>query len=410
MDAKSPLPSEQAASRLTPHSVEWYVWGFWHVVYLSTLAFMLVSILWPARTALGWHEVTLTLLVLAQTALYLKILLFNKHWPLSARQLALYFGGSLALWFVEWRLEPGFFWVVMSYFGQMYGLLPPRVAIPGTVFIFFLYYAETQNWDLARASVGPAIGFFIEWLGSAVVFLFLYYSIRIGEERGQLIVQLQAAQKELEAARQRDAELAALRERERLARDLHDSLGHALVALSVQLEAVQRLYKVDPERASAQVDELKALTRASMDDLRRSLAGLRTPGLGERCLSDALQTLSADTSQRAHLAMTCHVAEGANQLTPALAETLWRVAQEAVANVERHAAARRVELRLELETHTALLSIQDDGRGLPLHAEQQPGHYGLRGMRERVEGLGGALTFASNGQGGTHIEARLPIL
>ena len=95
-----------------------------------------------------------------------------------------------------------------------------------------------------------------------VLYLFIYAIIRTSRERAKLITKLETAQKELELARQRDTELATLQERERLARDLHDSLGHTLVALSVQLEAVQRLYKVDPERASAQVDELKTLTRA----------------------------------------------------------------------------------------------------------------------------------------------------
>jgi two-component system NarL family sensor kinase len=181
------------------------------------------------------------------------------------------------------------------------------------------------------------------------------------------------------------------------------------VTISIQLEAIQRLYRVDPERASTQVNDLKELTRASMDDLRRSLAGLRTPGLGERQLSEALQALSVETGQRAHLEITCHIAEGADQLSPAQAEALWRVSQEALANIERHAAAHKVQLRLEVEPQTARLSIQDDGRGLPPDADKQPGHYGLRGMRERIEGLGGELTFSSNGQG-SRVDVKLPIL
>ena len=157
------------------------------------------------------------------------------------------------------------------------------------------------------------------------------------------------------------------------------------------------------------MDELKNLTRSSMDDLRRSLAGLRAPGLGERRLSEALQTLSVDLGQRAHLVIQCRVAEGADDLSPAHAETLWRVAQEALANIERHAAARTVELQLEIEANAAGLSIKDDGRGLPPDAEKQPGHYGLRGMRERVEGLGGTLTLTGNGDG-SRVDVKLPIL
>jgi signal transduction histidine kinase len=166
---------------------------------------------------------------------------------------------------------------------------------------------------------------------------------------------------------------------------------------------------VDPEKASAQVDELKQLTRASMDDLRRSLAGLRAPGLGERNLSEALQTLSVDVGQRAHLEIRCHIAAGADGLSPAHAETLWRAAQEALTNIERHAAARTVQLQLSIDSNAALLSIQDDGGGLPPDAEKQPGHYGLRGMRERVEGLGGTLTLAGNGDG-SRVDVKLPIL
>jgi two-component system NarL family sensor kinase len=126
-------------------------------------------------------------------------------------------------------------------------------------------------------------------------------------------------------------------------------------------------------------------------------------------LSEALQALIVDMGQRAHLEITCHVAEGANQLSPTQAETLWRVAQESLVNIERHAAARTVRLQLEIGSNSARLSIQDDGLGLPHDAEKQPGHYGLRGMRERVEGLGGTLTLSSNGNG-SRVDVELPIL
>src|SRR5262249_2726286 len=136
------------------------------------------------------------------------------------------------------------------------------------------------------------------WRMLAVVFSYARHMGQTSRERAGLIAELQAAQHDLEVARQRDAELAALRERERLARDLHDSLGHALVALSVQLEAVQRLYAVDPARASAHVDAMKDLTRASMAELRRALEGLRTPGRGDRSLRQAPGALSRAGGER----------------------------------------------------------------------------------------------------------------
>ncbi len=313
------------------------------------------------------------------------------------------------MWGLACWLDPFTWWLGFTYFGQMFGLLPLQAVIPGTAIVTFLIALITSDWNLRQIPLGAVIGFTFQWLTGIALYLFIYNIIRTSRERAKLITKLESAQKELEIAHQRDTELATLQERERLARDLHDSLGHALVALSVQLEAIQRLYKVDPERASAQVDELKTLTRTSMDDLRRSLAGLRTPGLGERRLSDALQALSVDAGQRAHLAIACHIHDDANQLSPAHAETLWRVAQEALANIERHAAAHSVQLQLNITSNAALLSIQDDGRGLPPDAEKQPGHYGLRGMRERVEGLGGTLTLTGNSNG-SRVDVKLPIL
>ena len=382
---------------------------FWDVVSLVAFSFAAISVLIAYQGALTWREITVAGLCVAQGVLYF-FAIERSHWPISRQRVAIYFIGGLTLWLVACLLNPYIWWLGFTYFGQMFGILPPRAAIPGTIVITTLIVLIISDWNISQVSISAVVGFALQWLVGIVLYLFIYGIIRTSRERAKLISKLEAVQQELELARQRDAELAALQERERLARDLHDSLGHALVAISVQLEAIQRLYKVDSDRASAQVDELKNLTRATMGDLRRSLAGLRTPGLGERNLSEALQTLSVDMGQRAHLVIKCHVAEGANQLSPAHAETLWRVAQETLANIERHANARNVNLQLEVASNTTTLSIQDDGRGLPSDAEKLPGHYGLRGMRERVEGLGGTLTFTSNGEGGTRVDVRLPIL
>ena len=403
-------PSHLADSELPIPAQYFKLYGrFWDVASLLIFSLAAVAVLITNANELTWREWVVAALSIGQGLLYF-FCITRGGWPISRRNLALYFVGGVCMWGVACWLNPFTWWLGFTYFGQMFGLLPLQAVVPGTAIVRFLIALITSDWNLRQIPLGAVIGFTFQWLGGMTIFLFIYGIIRTSRERAKLITKLEFAQKELELAHQRDTELATLQERERLARDLHDSLGHALVAMSIQLEAIQRLYKVDPNKASAQVDELKDLTRASMDDLRRSLAGLRAPGLGERRLSEALQTLSVDTGQRAHLEIKCHVAEGANQLSPTQAETLWRVAQEALANIERHAAARTVELQLEIESNSARLSIKDDGLGLPPDAEKQHGHYGLRGMRERVEGLGGELTFISNGQGGTRVEVKLPIL
>ncbi|MFN8400791.1 MAG: sensor histidine kinase [Anaerolineales bacterium] len=377
---------------------------FWDVVSLLIFGVTAITIL--TAEVLTWREYVVSGLCILQGVLYF-FTIAGGRWIKSNQRLALYFIGGLAMWLLSSWLNPSTWWLAFAYFGQMFGLLPPKAVIPGTAFIMICLTLIISDWNFSEIDSGAAIGFFFQWLAGNVLYLFIFGIARTSRQRAGLIQKLETAQKELEAARQRDAELATLRERERLARDLHDSLGHSLVALSVQLEAIQRLYKVDPERASAQVDELKDLTRASMDELRRSLAGLRAPGLGERKLREALQTLCVDVGQRAHLEIHCDADEDANALPLAHAETLWRAAQEALTNVERHADARRVSLTLKIETHTALLTIHDDGCGFPPNAENQNGHYGLRGMRERVEGLGGTLTLANNN--GSNLRVSLPL-
>jgi len=342
--------------------------------------------------------------------LYVVAIARRGGWPIPRRWLTAYFLGGLSLWLIMGRLQPDYWWLGMTYFGQMFGLLPPRATLVGTLVVNILVIQMITGWNPARITTGLILGFAFQWLGGMAVYLFITNIVSTSQERGRLIAELKAAQSELQAAREKEGELAALRERERLARDLHDSLGHALVAMTVQLEAIQRLYRVDPERGSAQVDALKALTRRSMADLRRSLDGLRAPGLGDRPLSAALQMLSVETGQRAGLEIACQVPPEADALSPALAETLWRVAQESLTNIEKHARARRVSVRLDLQAGAATLRVTDDGVGLPPAAEDVQGHYGLRGMRERVEGLGGSLTLAAPAGGGTVIEARLPVI
>jgi signal transduction histidine kinase len=402
-------PSHLANSDLPMPAKYLRLYGqFWDIVSFLGFSLSAMSVIAAHSDALTWREFAASGLCLVQAVLYF-FLISRSDWPISNWRLVLYFVVGPGLWILSCWLNPFLWWLGFAYFGQMFGLLPPKAAIPGTISLVTAIIFIISDGKIANISIGSVIGFTFQLLAGIAFYLFIYGIMRTSRERAKLINKLEAAQQELEIARQRDAELATLQERERLARDLHDSLGHALVTISIQLEAIQRLYKVDPELASAQMNELKSLTRASMDDLRRSLAGLRAPGLGERRLSEALQALSVDTGQRAHLQISCHIAERADQLSPAYAEALWRVAQEALANIERHAAAHKVQLRLEVEAQTATLSIEDDGQGLPPDAEKRPGHYGLRGMRERVEGLGGEMFFSSNGRG-SRIVVKLPIL
>jgi signal transduction histidine kinase len=214
---------------------------------------------------------------------------------------------------------------------------------------------------------------------------------------------------ELEAAHQRlrrhaatVEQLAISRERNRVARDLHDTLAHTLSALIVQLEALRTLLVHEPDAAPVAVDDLTEQARQGLEESRRAILALRsgpveTMGL-TGALRETLQSFQARTGVQSHLA----VAGQEPDLTSEEAQALFRIAEEALSNVERHAVARRVDVRLACGSDKIDLMIQDDGVGFD-QAGVDPAHYGLTGMRERAAIIGASLDIRSGPVGGTEV-------
>jgi signal transduction histidine kinase len=150
-----------------------------------------------------------------------------------------------------------------------------------------------------------------------------------------------------------------------------------------------------------------------MTELRRSLADLRAPLTDHHDLPAALARLAGEIRARTKLEVTCSATPdlqtASMQLVPEATESLWRVAREALANVERHAAAGCAALTLERQSGALVLRVTDDGSGVALADLARPGHYGIIGMRERMEALGGTLQIAARPEGGTVVEARVPV-
>lgn len=381
----------------------------WHIVYIGGLLLALAAALWGTRGAWGWREAALVAIVAILIPLYVRVIVFAFRWPYPRWFWALYYGIVIALLALAVWINPVFIWAIAMLFGQMSGVLPPLLAFPGVLAVMGVILLAANDWRLPAQISWGGVAFVAAQLGIMfVLYLYIYHVFRTSQERAELVNELTAAKSQLERARDAEAELATLRERERVARDLHDGLGHSLVTLSMQLEAVQRLYPVDPERASAQLDEMKQLTRDSMTQLRQTLDGLRAPGLADQALSRALRLYCADFSRRAGLTVTCDVDSTADGLPAAMTEALWRISVEALTNIERHAQASSVALRLRIKPDAVSLYIEDDGIGLPPDAENRPGHYGLRGIRERVEGLGGTLTMGRVAKGGSFLAADIP--
>jgi signal transduction histidine kinase len=394
-----------------PLRVQKHFFYFWSVVTLGGLSIALVMFLWYGRNALTWRDGVIAAAILLQAGLYLALVMFNPRWPKPDWVRPAYFIGCLALWTLQMALSPEMFWLGFLYLGQAFGLLPLLPAlIAGLYIIAVIYFSGFLKISITGLSGAQLFGLVASAISMVALLIYNNYLGKTSRERAQLIDELTEAHRQLDIAKEKEAELAVLQERERLARDMHDTLGHNLVALSVQLEAVQRLYKVDPQAASAMVDELKTLTRTSMEELRRTLIGLRSSGLNNRSLSQALRELCVDFGQRTGLGVVTNLDQEVDELPAPVTEALWRVSLEALTNIERHAAARQVQLALSARQGEIRLVLEDDGVGFDLQQASAAGHYGMQGMRERVEGLGGTFTVYSSPGQGTRLVVKIPTL
>ena len=207
-------------------------------------------------------------------------------------------------------------------------------------------------------------------------------------ERNRMNRKLRKANEEIE-------HLAKVAERERIARDLHDVLGHTLSVITLKSELAGKLIDRDPQRAGKEIREVEEISRKALSEVRDAIRGYRAKGLSAE-LAQAKATL-----ETAGLAVQCDAATTVK--LPAMQESVLSLAvREGVTNVVRHAQARTCRLRLEQQNGSCRLEIHDDGLGF----SSSEGN-GLRGMRERVEMLGG--TLERRNESGTTLTITLPL-
>jgi signal transduction histidine kinase len=222
-----------------------------------------------------------------------------------------------------------------------------------------------------------------------------------------LVAELQAAHQQLQEYALRIEEMAVVEERNRLAREMHDTLGHRLTVASVQLEAAQRLCPSDAERAAGMVGTVREQVSEALRELRATVATLRTPVEVDLELGSALRRLVDQFERATGLEIHRVVPDELPDLPDPHRLALYRAAQEALTNVHRHADAQQVWLVLSVSKTDIALLVSDDGRGLRLsHGEAG---FGLRGLRERAEQLGGVVHLAPRSGGGTQLSFSLPL-
>jgi signal transduction histidine kinase len=214
-------------------------------------------------------------------------------------------------------------------------------------------------------------------------------------------------------------EVAAIRERNRIAREIHDTLGHSLTLLAVQLETATQFEARGDPGLHEELREAQRVAKACLTDVRRSVAALRPDNASVGSLQDRLRSLVAETATtRRDMAIELDLDEATRPLGPELSMTLYRCAQEALTNVRKHARATKVLVSLSTSDEPESLvelTVLDNGQGAANHKEANETHetqtegYGLLGMRERVALLGGTVMAGPGPAQGWRVEVTIPL-
>ncbi len=321
------------------------------------------------------------------------------------------------------RIDVNFVWAFYATFGLSFALFASPLLFLMVAILSFSFVLTSGLFSLPFdwGNIGGIVGIGFSFFGSAGFSTLMQRLIGERYERNRLLRQLAQSHTELEdahaqlaASTEQEREIAVLRERTRVAREMHDTLGHALVLVSVKLEAAQRLQKRDPQRSEAELQEVKEIVRSSMNELRASIANLRSPTLEREPVCQALCRYARDVARRTEWQVECDVERESERLPGSIEEALWRIGQEALANIEKHARAEHVLLKLYRRNGHVHLHIQDDGVGLPeelYSSTRSPAeHYGITGMVERCSHLGGHFELQSVPGHGTIVVVDLPLV
>lgn len=214
------------------------------------------------------------------------------------------------------------------------------------------------------------------------------------------------------ATRKRREYLAVLTERNRVARELHDTLEQGLTGISLQLEAVAGTIQSSPETAQRSLDVARQMLRYSLEETRRSVMDLRSQALEARDLAGALAGLARQMTIGTPTVADVRIDGQPRRLDAAQEHHLLRIGLEALTNALKHAAATRISITLAFLTDETVLIVEDDGSGLPAGPDAEEisqSHFGLLGIRERVNKVGGVLDITSRPGHGTRLQVQVPL-
>lgn len=384
---------------------------------------------------------TLNIVVIALTMIsYLPLLLDTTFYDLPVPRMLLILGSGILYGFVGTRGMVWFEqksvsrpWLVAVYFVLMCGIIAFTFwIVEGFDHNAWLLILPVAAQSLALSRVGTAVVcisllsliYFIflrntspenavqamMQITASVIFtlIFTYIALREATAReriAHLAGELRTANLHLAEYAAQAEELATTKERNRLAREIHDNLGHYLTVINVQLEAARTVMPENPEKAADALQKAQKLTQEGLSAIRHSITALRESPLENQTLAQAIAQLIAETQQTG-LEARLDILGVPMELEPKASLTLYRVAQEGLTNARKHAQAKQVVVTLNFsQPEQIILSVVDDGLGTAVPAD---GGFGLMGVQERVQLSGGEMTVTTAPGAGFALHASIP--
>jgi signal transduction histidine kinase len=203
-------------------------------------------------------------------------------------------------------------------------------------------------------------------------------------------------------------QLAESRERNRLARELHDTLAHYMSGTILQLNGAKTLWASDDAKAKTMVSEAIQTLTQGLDETRNAIKMLRSSPIQNLGLAESLRDLATQYAEKLGFELKLEL-ESIRYLPETVGQNLYHIAQEILRNVERHAEAKRLSVTLKKQGHQLLLVIEDDGKGFRLEDVDKTKHFGLLGLEERTALLHGDVSVHSRPNQGTRVEVRIPL-
>ncbi|KYC43578.1 histidine kinase [Scytonema hofmannii PCC 7110] len=388
----------------------------WLLLGMSALTALLLPPIYPLQTS-PWLTV-LIIVVFGAMGLRLPTNKFSHKMIYTAVVLGIVFLPAVMSHYIRFIPMLGLIAVIRSC--QMFKLWG-RLIVAGLVYVSYLYIiiirsqsiifvripigqpkpiAEQIATNTANLILNNAISFAL-----TLAFVLLLVNAVLSERRSRQ--ELAIAHEQLRQYALRIENQATLQERNRIAREIHDSLGHALTAQTIQLENALLLLPSNTDRAIEFLREAKQLAYQALQEVSRSVATLRADPLRGKSLESAISNLIQDFRNRTNLTPNWKVSL-TFPLTPEVSITIYRILQEALTNISKHSVATQVTVQLQSQVGKLNLLVEDNGKGFNL--EQNTTGFGLQGMRERSAALGGSFYIFSEPGKGCRIMVVIPMI